>query len=78
MDPTKTWMLLQVAKEALGYPHLKPLHDVAMKELVKITESVTPKPEPAKVEVPQRTFRNPAEPEGFTFTPPAPKPEDNQ
>lgn len=44
MDHTKVWMLLQIAKEAMGHPKLKPVLDAATKELEEIAAELTPPP----------------------------------
>ena len=45
-DFNRVCMLLMVAKESLGFPKLKPIHDAAVAEL----ESMLPQPEPVEEE----------------------------
>lgn len=51
MDFERSAMLLLVMEKSLPYPHLRWLHDAALKEVLGLRDKPKPKPEPEKVPI---------------------------
>lgn len=48
MNIQETWMLLQIARESMPFPQLRPIHAEALKQLAAISASVAPAPAQVK------------------------------
>lgn len=51
-DLQETWMLLQIVKEAIGHPNLKPILDKAAKRLKEIADEIAEEDKPTTLDSP--------------------------
>jgi hypothetical protein len=57
-DLQETWMLLQVVKEAMGHPKLKPILDQAGRRLEEIAKGIEEGYEPTTADAPPEEIQN--------------------